>query len=284
MGDDGAGRLLLGQRPGRGCDAGGAADQYCGGVPTETQGLDFSHDRPRTGVRASDSTVIVTTELVSGETDEEVAYRDEGIDGRVRFRVFKAGQVWDETGDHGGASTHDGTDSGHGPLQTQARGGLGQRRQSVQGRGELSQIIEPTKTVLQAVADLPGLLIQPHNRQFTDQGGKGVGVELAGESLGQAGSDQNVEIWGLLGRAHECPLHHGVPAIDPLLEELAHAGSGDEVGPGDLMGEAGTDETQAGKQLATLAVACSTAGVEADAVLGGVVDDEAGGAQLVTYL
>ena len=50
------------------------------------------------------------------------------------------------------------------------------------------------------------------------------------------------------------------------------------------MGEAGADETQAGEQLAALAVARSAAGVEADAVLDGVVDDEARGAQAVAHL
>ena len=50
------------------------------------------------------------------------------------------------------------------------------------------------------------------------------------------------------------------------------------------MGEAGADKTQASEQLAALAVARSAAGVEADAVLDGVVDDEARGAQAVADL
>ena len=50
------------------------------------------------------------------------------------------------------------------------------------------------------------------------------------------------------------------------------------------MGEAGADKTQASEQLAALAVARSAAGVEADAVLDGVVDDEARGAQAVAHL
>ena len=148
-----------------------------------------------------------------------------------RLLVLQADQIGNTPGDHGIASVQNRSDPGTSMVQAQAGRGLDQARQPVQDLDELPQVTEPPEAVLKAVADVAGLGVEPHDRQLTDQGGQGVGVELTGESLGQAGTDQDVEIGRLLGRAHECGLHHGGPGVNPFLEELAHAGAGDEVGP-----------------------------------------------------
>ena len=124
-----------------------------------------------------------------------------------------------------------GPDPGTGIVQTQTRRGLDQARQAVQDLNELSQVAEPAEAVLKAVADVAGLGAESHDRQLTDQRHQGLSAELTGEPLGQSGSHQDIEIGRLLGRVHECSLHHGGPAVDPLLQELPHTGAGDEVGP-----------------------------------------------------
>ena len=116
-------------------------------------------------------------------------------------------------------------------VQAQSGRGLDQVRQPVQDLDELPQVAELPETVLEAVAHVAGLGVEPHDRQLTDQRHQGLGAELTGEPLGQSGSHEDIDIGGLLRRAHECGLHHGGPGVDPLLEELPHAGAGDEIGP-----------------------------------------------------
>ena len=227
MSDDGAHRLLLAEYPHRGRDAGGTADKGRGRVAVSTQNLDLTQYRPEAGALGG----LTLTLVVAGRPDDEVPHRDEGVNGPGRLLVLQPDQAGDAPGDHGVAPVQNGPDPGTGIVQTQTRRGLDETRQPVQDLNELPQVAEPAEAVLEAVADIAGLGAESHDRQLTDQRHQGLSAELTGEPLGQSGSHQDIEIGRLLGRAHECGLHHGGPAVDPLLQELSHAGAGDEVGP-----------------------------------------------------
>lgn len=116
MGDDGAPRLLPGQRPGGCCDTGGAADQHRGGVTAEAKGLDLTHHRAEAGVRPLAAIVTAAAVVASRQPDKEITHRDEGVDGRLGLLILQTCQVRDETGDYGDASAHHGTNSGHGVV------------------------------------------------------------------------------------------------------------------------------------------------------------------------
>ena len=226
MSNDGAHRLLLAQYPDGGRDAGGTADKNRGCVAASTQNLDLTQYRPEAGALGS----LTHALIIGSRSDDEVPYRDEGIDGLKRLLALQADQIGKTPGDHGVAPVQNGPDPGSGMVQAQSGRGLDQARQPVQGLNELPQVAELSETVLKAVADVAGLGVEPHDRQLTDQRCQSRGAELTGEPLSQSGSHEDIEIGGLLCRAHECGLHHGGPAVDPLLEELPHAGAGDEVG------------------------------------------------------